>query len=128
MKNSTISYTIIITISYTIVYISYTISYTMLYTISQFGNYISSDKWRLPGPAPVIAAGNSDDDQDRDWNSDDRRDFEDQQSAPKSPTAHYPGSRNPLARFLSDVPDWSVFDKAALDKGASRIASSHGRP
>ena len=30
--------------------------------------------------------------------------------------AHYPGSRNPLAQFLSDVPDWSVLDKAALDK------------
>jgi hypothetical protein len=29
---------------------------------------------------------------------------------------HYPGSQNSLAQFLSDVPDWSVLDKAALDK------------
>ncbi len=69
-------------------------------------------KWRLPGPAPVIAAGNSDDDQDRDWKSDDQRDFEDQQPALQSPMAQYPGSRNPLARFLPNV----VLDKAALDK------------
>ena len=47
---------------------------------------------------------------------DDQRDYEDQLSAPQSPMAHYPGSRNPLAQFLSDVPDWSVLDKAALDK------------
>ncbi len=33
-----------------------------------------------------------------------------------SPMAHLPGSRDPLAQFLSDVPDWSVLDKAALDK------------
>jgi hypothetical protein len=30
--------------------------------------------------------------------------------------AHYPGSQNSLAQFLSDVPDWSVLDKADLDK------------
>jgi hypothetical protein len=29
--------------------------------------------------------------------------------------AHFPGSRDPLASFLSTVPDWSVLDKMALD-------------
>ena len=29
--------------------------------------------------------------------------------------AHYPGLQDPLARFLSTVPDWSVLDKVALD-------------
>ncbi len=66
-------------------------------------------KWHLPGPAPAIALENSDDDQDQAW-SGDQRDFEDQLSAPQSPMAYYPGSRNSLARFLSDVPDWCVLD------------------
>ncbi len=29
--------------------------------------------------------------------------------------AHYPGLQDPLAHFLSTVPDWSVLDKVALD-------------
>jgi hypothetical protein len=29
--------------------------------------------------------------------------------------AHYPGLQDPLARFLSTVPDWSVLDKVALE-------------
>ncbi len=48
-------------------------------------------------------------------NSDDERDYADQQSAPHSPMAHYPGSRDPFASFLSTAPDWSVLDKVALD-------------
>jgi len=42
-------------------------------------------------------------------------DFADQHAAPPSPMAHYPGLQDPLARFLSSVPDWSVLDKVALD-------------
>ncbi len=29
--------------------------------------------------------------------------------------AHYPGLQDPLAHFLSTVPDWSVMDKVAVD-------------
>jgi len=29
--------------------------------------------------------------------------------------AHYPGLQDPLARFLSSVPDWRVLDKVALE-------------
>jgi hypothetical protein len=29
--------------------------------------------------------------------------------------AHYPGLQDPLARFLSTVPDWRVLDKVALE-------------
>jgi hypothetical protein len=29
--------------------------------------------------------------------------------------AHYPGSQNPLARFMADLPDWNDFDKSALE-------------
>ncbi len=54
-------------------------------------------------------------DQDRAWNSDDERDYADQQSAPPSQMAHNPGLQGPLARFLSTVPDLSVLDKVALD-------------
>jgi hypothetical protein len=41
------------------------------------------------------------------WNSDNERDFLDQQHSPPSHMAHYPGSRNLLARFLSDIQDWN---------------------
>ncbi len=34
---------------------------------------------------------------------------------------HYPGSRNPLVRFICDVPDWSVLDKAALGNVLSQL-------
>jgi hypothetical protein len=64
----------------------------------------------MAGPAPRYAPENSDDNQDPAWDSVEQWDYLDQQSAP------YPGSRNPLVLFLSDVPDWSVLDKAALDK------------
>jgi hypothetical protein len=37
------------------------------------------------------------------------------QSAAHSPMAHNPGSLDPLACFLSTVPDWGVLDKMALD-------------
>jgi hypothetical protein len=44
-----------------------------------------------------------------------KRDYADQQSPPPSPMAHFPGLQDPLARFLSTVPDWSVLDKVALE-------------
>ena len=69
----------------------------------------------LSGPVPPPPHEHSDDEGDRAWGSNDQRDFEDQQYSPPSPMAHYPGSRNPLVRFLSDVPDWSILDSAALN-------------
>ena len=60
-----------------------------------------------------------DSDQDPGWNSDDEMDYADQHAAPPSPMAHYPGLQDPLARFLSTVPDWSVLDKVALDNASS---------
>ena len=56
-----------------------------------------------------------DSDHDPAWNSDDDRDYAEQNAAPPSPMAHYPRLQEPLARFLSSVPDWSVLDKVALD-------------
>jgi hypothetical protein len=49
------------------------------------------------------------------WNSDDERDFEDQQYSPPSPMAYYPGSHNPLARFMADLPDLNDVDMRALE-------------
>ena len=34
---------------------------------------------------------------------------------------HYPAPRNSIARFLCDMPDWSVLDKKALDKAISQL-------
>ncbi len=68
----------------------------------------------LTGPVPPLSPQDSND-QDHAWNSDDERDYADQQPAPPSPMAHYPGLQDPLARFLSTVPNWSVLDKVALD-------------
>jgi hypothetical protein len=68
------------------------------------------------GPVAPPPPQRSDDEEDRAWDSDDRQDFDDQLYSLPSPMAHYPGSRNPLVRFLFDVPDWSVLDTAALDK------------
>jgi hypothetical protein len=68
----------------------------------------------LTGPVPSLSPQDSND-QDRAWNSDDERDYADQQSPPPSPMAHYPGLQDPLARFLSTVPDWRVLDKVALE-------------
>jgi hypothetical protein len=44
---------------------------------------------------------------------------------------HYPCLQDPLARFLSTVPDWSVLDKVALDnatKGLQVLSLQHSRP
>ncbi len=59
----------------------------------------------LPAPVPPLAPESSDDDGNRTWTADDQRDFEDQQSPPPSPMQHYPAPRDPLVRFLADVPD-----------------------
>ena len=48
------------------------------------------------------------------WNSDDERDYQDQQYSPPSPMAYYPGSRNPLVRFMADLPNLDGFDKLSL--------------
>ena len=68
----------------------------------------------MTGPVPSLSPQDSND-QDRAWDSDDERDYADQQSPPPSPMAHYPGLQDPLARFLSTVPDWRVLDKVALE-------------
>ena len=68
-----------------------------------------------PGPAPQPSAAPSDAGDNPHWNSDDERDFQDQQYSPPSPMSHYPGSLNPLVSFLSHIPDWNSFDKSALD-------------
>ena len=50
----------------------------------------------LPGPAPQPSAAPSDAGDNLPWNSDDERDFQDQQYSPPSPMSHYPGSLNPI--------------------------------
>ena len=94
------------------------ISYIISYTIS----FSKAEKMCcLAVPVPRGAPDSGDEDGDRPWNSDDERDFQDQQSPPPSPMQHYPAPRNSIARFLCDVPDWSVLDKKALDKAISQL-------
>ena len=52
----------------------------------------------LPGPAPQPSAAPSDASagDNLPWNSDDERNFQDQQYSPPSPMSHYPGSLNPI--------------------------------
>ena len=75
----------------------------------------------LAAPVPPQAPDSSDDDGDRTWTADDLQDFEDQQSPPPSPMQHYPAPRDPLVRFLADVPDWSVLDQAALQNAIGQL-------
>ena len=75
----------------------------------------------LPAPVPPRAPDSSDDDGDRTWTIDDQRDLEDQHSPPPSPMQHYPAPRDPLVRFLADVPDWSVLDQAALQNAIGQL-------
>jgi hypothetical protein len=49
------------------------------------------------------------------WNSSDERDSEDQQYSPPSSMSFYPGSHNPLACFIVDLPDFNDVDMRALD-------------
>jgi hypothetical protein len=68
--------------------------------------------------APSSAGGDRND-SPMGWNSEDERDFEDQQYSPPSPMAYYPGSHdpelNPLARFIADLLDFNDVDMCALD-------------
>ena len=98
--------------------ISYTISYTISCTIS-FSNAVKM--CRPAGPVPRQAPDSGDEDGERPWNSNDERDYQDQQSPPPSPMQHNPAPRNSINRFLCDVPDWSVLDKQALDKAISQL-------
>ena len=68
-----------------------------------------------PGPAPQPSAAPSDAGDNPSWNSNDERDFQDQEYSLPSPMSHYPGSLNLLVGFLSDTSDWNLFDKSALD-------------
>ena len=102
--------------------ISYTTSYTMSYTISYMTSFSQAETMCRPAvPVPLRAPDSGDEDGQRPWNSNDERDFQDQQSPPPSPMQHYPAPRNSIARFLCDVPDWSVLDKNALDKAISQL-------
>ena len=68
-----------------------------------------------PGPFPQSSAAPSDAGDNPPWNSDDERDFAEQDYSPPSPMSHYPGSLNLFVQFLSHIPDWNSFDKSALD-------------
>ena len=65
-----------------------------------------------PGPVPQPSAAPSD---NPPWNSDDERDFQDQEYSPPSPMSHYPGSLNQFVSFLSHILYWNSFDKSVLD-------------
>ena len=102
--------------------ISYTMSYIISYTISYTISFSQAETMCRPAvPVPLRAPDSGDEDGQRPWNSDDKRDYQDQQSPPPSPMQHYPAPRNSIARFLCDVPDWSVLDKKALDKAISQL-------
>ena len=70
-----------------------------------------SDSVRAPS-----SAGGQPDDNSIVWNTDDERDYSDYEYSPPSPMAHYPGPREPLARFMADLPDLGDFDKHALNE------------
>ena len=102
--------------------ISYTMSYTMSYIISYTISFSQAETMCRPAvPVPLRAPDSGDEDEQRPWNIDDERDFQDQQSPPPSPMQHYPAPRNSIARFLCDMPDWSVLNKKALDKAISQL-------
>jgi hypothetical protein len=42
--------------------------------------------------------------------------------------SHYPGSRDPLARFMADLPDLSDFDKLALNEALRGLPVPDSRP
>ena len=91
---------------------SYTISYTTSYTISL--SLFLCCMWTGSVRAPSSAGGQQDDIYIA-WNTDDERDYLDLEYSPPSPMAHYPGSRDPLARFMADLPNLDDFDKLALN-------------
>ena len=91
---------------------SYTISYTTSFTISL--SLFLCCMWTGSVRAPSSAGGQPDDIYIA-WNTDDERDYLDLEYSPPSPMAHYPGSRDPLARFMADLPNLDDFDKLALN-------------
>jgi hypothetical protein len=103
-------------LTYDIVRQTYDIVYDIVYDIYMNRSYLRRIITIIvfTGPVPPLSPQDGND-QDHAWNLDDERDYADQQPAPPSPMAHYPGLQGPLARFLSTVPDWSVLDKVALE-------------
>ena len=64
-------------------YIVYNIVYNISYTTH-------SELISVSGPVDPVPAHDSDEDLHGRWNSDDERDYQDQQYNPPSPMAHYP--------------------------------------
>ena len=82
-----------------------------------------SDSVRAPS-----SAGGQPDDISIVWNTDDERDYSDYEYSPPSPMAHYPGPREPLARFMADLPDLNDFDKLALNEALRGLPVPDSRP
>ncbi len=82
-----------------------------------------SDSVRAPS-----SAGGQQDDISIAWNTDDERDFSDHEYSPPSLMAHYPGSHDPLARFMADLPDLYDFDKLALNEALRGLPVPDSRP
>ena len=85
-----------------------------------------SDSVRAPS-----SAGGQPDDISIVWNTDDERDYSDYEYSPPSPMAHYPpypGPREPLARFMADLPDSYDFDKLALNEALRGLPVPDSRP
>ena len=81
-----------------------------------------SDLVRAPS-----SAGGQPDDNSIVWNTDDERDYSDYEYSPPSPMAHYPGPREPLARFMADLPDLGDFDKHALNEALRGLPVPAGK-
>ncbi len=90
-------------------YVKHTISYTISYTNIHMNRccLVRIVTHHCPYRLFSTPVPQDHNDQDRAWNSNDERDYADQQSAPHSPTAHYPRSWDPLARFLSTGVSWT---------------------
>ena len=104
---------------------SYTISYTTSYTISL--SLFLCCMWTGSVRAPSSAGGQPDDIYIA-WNTDDERDYLDLEYSPLSPMAHYPGSRDPLARFMADLPNLDDFWQARSERRAPRTSCSSFLP
>ena len=106
-------------------YIVYDILYDIVYDIIKpFPGF--SDSVRAPS-----SAGGQPDDTLIVWNTDDERDYSDHEYSPPSPMAHYPpypGPREPLARFMADLPDLYDFDKLALNEALRGLHVPDYRP
>ena len=100
--------------------IVYDIVHDIVYDINKpFPGF--SDSVRAPS-----SAGGLPDDNSNVWNTDDERDFSDHEYSPPSPP--YPGPREPLARFMADLPDLYDFDKLALNEALRGLPVPDSRP